>query len=66
MQGGLPDCLPACPQTRTAGEDCGLPVLQHLGDLHGELAVEEVCEDVLYPAVLKQVLHKERERDTEV
>lgn len=34
------------------------PVLQHLGDVHGELVVEGVSEDVLDPPVLKQILHE--------
>ena len=48
---------------RTAACYRGLEVLQQFGDLHGELVVEHVREDVLHAAVLKQVL---REKDSSV
>ena len=40
--------------------DGGFKVLQQLRDLHGELAVEQISEDVLHAGIFKQVLRRER------
>lgn len=45
----------------TARQQLGFPESKHQADLAGELAVQLVCKDVFYSAILKQVLLKKNE-----